>query len=99
VAVESGVKGLAMNGPTKTVGPPLTPLPDLQGYSCLLRGVDGSPTKQRHDQKALDKAALVRDVLNPLPLRNPAQPRSMYTHPICILTAPSLRWSDDFFAR
>ena len=26
------------NGPTKTVGPPLTPLPDPQGYWCLVRG-------------------------------------------------------------
>ena len=25
-------------GPTKTVGPPLTPLPDLQGSWCLVRG-------------------------------------------------------------
>jgi hypothetical protein len=99
VAVGSGVKGLAMNGPTKTVGPPLTPLPDLQGYSCLLRGCGWVTNETKTRSKALDKAALVRDVLNPLPLRNPAQLRSMYTHPICILTAPSLRWSDDFFAR
>ena len=25
--------------------------------------------------------------------------QSVYTHPICILTAPSLRWFDDFFGR
>jgi hypothetical protein len=79
VAVGSGVKGLAMNGPTKTVGPPLTPLPDLQGYSCLLRGCGWVTNETKTRSKALDKAALVRDVLNPLPLRNPAQPRSMYT--------------------
>jgi hypothetical protein len=65
--LRSGVKGLAMNGPSKNVGPPLTPLPDPQDYGCLVRGGGWGHQRNRPDQKTLDKAALVRDVLNPLP--------------------------------
>ncbi len=37
-----GVKGLAMNGPTKTVGPPLTPLPARSSGGVLEKVLDNA---------------------------------------------------------
>jgi hypothetical protein len=47
------VKGLAMNGPTKTVGPPWTPLPARKTAKLEVCREErsGARSKQRQDQK------------------------------------------------
>jgi hypothetical protein len=56
------VKGLAMNGPTKTVGPPLTPLPASKTTGVSVRGSWSGKRNKEPIKKLLTQAALVRDV-------------------------------------